>query len=244
MSRPARRQASRMVAPSRTRTASPSISSSTVRLMRDRDGRSRGSLRLRTPAGSPMADSMALAAVWPSPQIDASRIAWAISSSSASLVGDAAARAVGGEPEQRLLLAHGADAAGHALAARLVAEERGDAEQDRHQVDGLVEHHAPRPSRASRRPRAWPRTRARGRACPGRRTRRPRRRAARPAASLAAGDAAGQVEQLAQRDAERHLVQARALDAPGQAEQLRAGRLLGADAGERGAALEQDVRAR
>ena len=42
---------------------------------------------------------------------------------------------------QQLLLAHGADAAGDALAARLVAEELGDAPQDLAQVDGVVERH-------------------------------------------------------------------------------------------------------
>ena len=42
---------------------------------------------------------------------------------------------------QRLFLAHRADAAGHALAARLVAEERRDAAQQIAQVDGVVDHH-------------------------------------------------------------------------------------------------------
>ena len=44
-------------------------------------------------------------------------------------------------PRERLLLADGADAAGHALAARLVAEERRDAHSFQRQVDGLVEGH-------------------------------------------------------------------------------------------------------
>ena len=45
------------------------------------------------------------------------------------------------QPVQRLLLANGADAARHALAARFVAEEPGDPEHDVHQVDRLVQHH-------------------------------------------------------------------------------------------------------
>ena len=45
----------------------------------------------------------------------------------------------------------------------------------------------------------------------------------------AAGDAAGELDQLAQRRAERHLVDAGALDVAAQAEELRAGRVLGAD---------------
>ena len=50
---------------------------------------------------------------------------------------------------------------------------------------------------------------------------------------------------VAQRDAERHLVDARALRRSRETQNsLRAGRLLGADRRERGAALEDDVRAR
>src|SRR5438132_1238169 len=57
------------------------------------------------------------------------------------LVGDAAVRPPGGEPPQRFLLADGADPAGHALAARLVAEERGDPEHGVGEVGRLVEDH-------------------------------------------------------------------------------------------------------
>jgi hypothetical protein len=62
-------------------------------------------------------------AVWPRPQIDASRIAWPMSARSAS---SSLARRPrrGGEPREQLLLADGPDAARDALAARLVAEER------------------------------------------------------------------------------------------------------------------------
>ena len=42
---------------------------------------------------------------------------------------------------QCLLLPHRADAAGHALAASLVAEEGGNAQQDALQVDRIVEQH-------------------------------------------------------------------------------------------------------
>ena len=65
----------------------------------------------------------------PRPQIEASRIAWPISAISASSSCTRAARAAGQQAGERLLLAHGADAAGHALAAALVAEERGDRHQ-------------------------------------------------------------------------------------------------------------------
>src|SRR5690606_6299553 len=50
-------------------------------------------------------------------------------------------RAVADEPVQSLLLAYRADAARHALAAGLVAEEARDAEQRVAQVRALVEHH-------------------------------------------------------------------------------------------------------
>src|SRR5207247_8877792 len=42
---------------------------------------------------------------------------------------------------QRLLLANRDDAAGYALAASLVAEKGGDAQQDPLQIDGVVEQH-------------------------------------------------------------------------------------------------------
>ena len=78
-----------------------------------------------------MAEATALAAVWPSPQIDASRITCSRSASTASSSPLPRPRR---EPVQRLLLAHRADAAGDALAARLVAEELGDAQ---HRVDEI-----------------------------------------------------------------------------------------------------------
>ena len=64
-------------------------------------------------------------AVWPRPQIDASRIAWPISRrrASSSSRGSPAASAAG-QARQQLLLAHRPDPARDALAARLVAEER------------------------------------------------------------------------------------------------------------------------
>ena len=104
-----------------------------------------------------MADSIALDAVWPRPQIEASRMHWPTSAISASSRVDAAERRAREQARERLLLAHGADAAGHALAARLVAEERGDAHQHARQVDRVVEHE--HDARAERRaaPRARPR---------------------------------------------------------------------------------------
>ena len=73
--------------------------------------------------------------------MEASRIPAPTSASSASSSWQAAARAAVLQSVQRLLLAHGADAAGHALAAGLVAEERGDAQHHVAQVHGVVEHH-------------------------------------------------------------------------------------------------------
>src|SRR5204862_1359252 len=56
-----------------------------------------------------------------------------------------------------------------------------------------------------------------------------------------ARDAARQLQHLAERHAERRLVEAGPLDAAGEAEEPRSGRLLGADRGERRSALDDDV---
>ena len=168
---------------------------------------------------------------------------WPISATSASSALRAAARAPRDEARERLLLAHRADAAGHALAARLVAEERRDALQEARQVDAVVEHeHDARAERRLGLARALERERqvelvgaqeaARGAAHQDRLQLAP------------AGDAAGELEQLAQRRAERHLVDARALDVAREAEELRAARALGARLGVAGPAREHDVAAR
>src|SRR5439155_19157696 len=52
-----------------------------------------------------------------------------------------AERVLRGQAVQRLLLAHGADAARDALAARLVAEEGGDAQDGVLEIDRVVEQH-------------------------------------------------------------------------------------------------------
>ena len=83
---------------------------------------------LNTPRRS-IADSIALDAVWPRPQIEASRIACPISAISASSSSTVPRVRPDQQPRERLLLAHGADAARHALAAALVAEERRDDHQ-------------------------------------------------------------------------------------------------------------------
>src|SRR5205085_4243505 len=49
-----------------------------------------------------------------------------------------AVRTLGGEPAERFLLSHGPDAARDALAARLVAEELGDAEHGVDEIRRLV----------------------------------------------------------------------------------------------------------
>ena len=85
------------------------------------------------------ADCTAAAAVWPSPQIDASRMTWAISSINASSCAREPISRPVHQSVQRLLLAHRAHAARDALAARLVAEEPGDPQHDVHQVDRLVQ---------------------------------------------------------------------------------------------------------
>ena len=87
------------------------------------------------------ADSIADDAVWPRPQIDASRIAWPISRRSASSSSREPDARAGGEARQQLLLADGPDPARDALAARLVAEELGDPAERVDQVGGLVEDH-------------------------------------------------------------------------------------------------------
>ena len=134
MSIPSRRQAPRIVSPSNTRTDRPSISSSIIR-------RGASELAHENTPSRPIADSIALDAVWPRPQIEASRMHWPTSAITASSFCDAADRPARDEAGERLLLAHGADAAGHALPARLVAEERGQPHQQPRQVDRLVEHH-------------------------------------------------------------------------------------------------------
>src|SRR5439155_22553792 len=57
----------------------------------------------------------------------------------------------------------------------------------------------------------------------------------------AAARSTGQIQELAQRCAERHLVHARPRDAPGEAEQLRPSGTLGADPSVSRPALEDDV---
>ena len=71
------------------------------------------------------------------------------SSSSATSVASRRAVLAAGDAMQRLFLAHGADPARHALPARLVAEERGDAQQRSREVDRVVEHHDDAGARAS-----------------------------------------------------------------------------------------------
>ena len=103
-----------------------------------------------TSSGCRSADSIADDAVWPRPQIDASRIAWPISRSRASSSSRGRTRRARRQPREQLLLADAPDPARHALAARLVAEELGDPPERVDEVDGLVEDHDH--ARAERRP--------------------------------------------------------------------------------------------
>ena len=115
--------------------------------------------RLTSP-GWRKALSMALEAVWPRPQIEASRIAWPTSRRRAS---SSAAEPLGRPAASRARISSwrtDADPARDALAARLVAEERGDPAERTDQVGGLVEdHHDARPERRPDRPRALERER-------------------------------------------------------------------------------------
>ena len=142
-------------------------------------------------------------------------------------------RRAAGQPGQRLLLAHGADPARHALPARLVAEERGDPAQRRGEVgDGVEGEHDARPERGP----------DLAGALQGERDvelvgqHEPARRAAEQHRPQLAAHPAGQREQLAQGGAERHLVDAGDVHRARDAEQLRAGRAPAADRRERGAA--------
>ena len=210
---PSRVQASRIVEPSGTSTGCRRSSSSTraaaftsrtPRSLRDRgldrattrSGRGRRSTRRASPAP--------------------------ISPISASSSRTRAARAPGQQPRERLLLAHRADAAGHALAAGLVAEERGDraAAAGRRSMR-VVEHHDD--ARAERRalPRARPRS-VSGRSSSSGVTKLPAAPPSSTACSAGRRHAARELEQLAQRRPERHLVDAGSLDCAGDAEQLRA----------------------
>src|SRR5262245_3200111 len=140
VSMPSWEQASRIVEPSNTRTPRPSILSSTMRFgicrgaaltsvpvpedTEPRDCRLDGARgRLAEPADRRVAHAL--------PDLADQR----------QLVVHRPARRPRPQPGERFLLANGADAAGHALSARLVTEERGDAHQRSRKVDRLVEGH-------------------------------------------------------------------------------------------------------
>ena len=197
--------------------------------------RSHGSGRRsqRHQPGCRSADSIADDAVWPSPQIDASRIAWPISRSSASSSSRGRTREPGDEPREQLLLADAADPARDALAARFVAEELGDPAQRVDEVGRLVEDHDH--ARAERRADgARVASNVSGMSSASGPTKTP----AAPPSRIARmarppGHAAGELDEVAQRRPELDLVDARPRDVARQAEQLRAGRALRADRRER-----------
>ena len=181
------------------------------------------------------ADMTAAGAVWPRPQIDASCMTRARSSSRPR---STSGRGAAGEPGERLLLADGADPARHALPARLVAEERGDAPQRPGQVGGAVEDEDD--AGAERGPDL-------AGAFEGERhvelvgQHEPARRAAEQDRPQVIGRPARERQQLAQGGAERHLVHARHGDRAGDAEQLRPGGPPAADLRERGTADGEDL---
>ena len=201
-----------------------------------------------TPIPARTALSIADEAVWPRPQIEASRIAWPISarrcSSSARDPFGRARR----EPGQELLLADRADPAGHALAARLVAEERGDPAQRAGEVDRLVEDHDhPGSERRIDRPGAFERQRRVERLGsdedPGRPAEQDRPDRLRPwPTPAAAGTPPASSSSCAQGRPERDLVDSRPGDVAGEAEELRPGRAFGPDRGIGRAAVAQDQR--
>ena len=161
----------------------------------------------------PIADSMALDAVWPRPQIEASRMHWPISAIERELGADAAARAArrraapappAGARCRRGTGTHWPHDSLRKKAAMRISMRGRSTRVVEHQHDARAERRL--------RPRARPRTSAAGRA---------RRAATKPPAAPPsstacsappAGHAAGELEQLAQRRAERHLVDAGPLD--------------------------------
>ena len=187
------------------------------------------------------ADSIADDAVWPSPQIDASRIAWPISRSSASSSSrgrtrEPAASRASSSSWRTLPTRHGThwphDSSRKNWAIRRSVSTRSDR---------LVEDHDH--ARAERR--AGGAGRLEGerhveRVGPDEDARRAAEQD-RPDGP-AARHAAGQLDQVAQRRPELDLVDARPRHVAGQAEELRSGRAVGADPGERLAALEHDER--
>ena len=137
----------------------------------------------------------------------ASRIARPMSARRASSSSASARSGAVREAREELLLAHGADPAGDALPARLVAEEGGDPPERADEVGGLVEDHDDtgaegRPDRAGplERQRHVERVRAHEDAGGAAEQDRPDRAAARHAAA--------ELEELAKRRPERDLVDA------------------------------------
>ena len=142
---------------------------------------------------------------------------------------------------QDFLLAFRADAARDALAARLIAEEARDAQQDAFHVGGVVEHdHSARTQRCadgSRALEAERNVKLRG-GDEGARRSAEQDCLQRPPRPHAAGVS---VQELTQGRAHRDLVEARLEDLSRHAEQTSAGRVLRAGRGERSAAFGDDV---
>ena len=83
----------------------------------------------------------ALAAVWPRPQIEASRMAWAISRNRVISWAAEPSGVALHQSLQRFLLAHHADAARNTLAASFMAEETGNAQQNVAKIDRVIKQH-------------------------------------------------------------------------------------------------------
>ena len=88
-----------------------------------------------------IADWTAFAAVWPRPQIDASRITRPTSSIKRSSPSTDSSGLTARQSPQGFFLTHRPDAARHALSARLVAEERSDPQEDIGHVGRVIEDH-------------------------------------------------------------------------------------------------------
>ena len=194
MSVPCRRQASSSVAPSGTVTSRPSMVSSTSRARR-----STALIGLQSRHGTPpgLVDRRLDRVRRRSGRGRRSRRRASPGRSRAAAPGRRLGDAEWREPVERLLLPHGADPARHALAARLVAEERRDAAQERRRGRRCSSSTitTPEPSVAPAARGALERER-RGPARPGRRTPPAAPPSSTARSSRPAAHAAGELDQL------------------------------------------------
>src|SRR5206468_1012103 len=207
-----RRHASRMVVPARASTCRPSMVTRTSGIEH---------LELGQPRGDGVGRGLA--------QTTNRRVAHRLSDVAQEHdVRAAVAVATLEHSLQDLLLALRAHAARHALAARLVAEEAGDAEEDLPHVRGVVEQH--HRARAERGADAAHSLEAQRHVDLLRREERPRRAAKQDRLHRSPRrQAAGHLDEATQGRPHRHLIDARAQDLPRDAEEPRVGELAADD---------------